>query len=101
RRFDPALSMNADSGYSSRHLTDICRHCGTCARICHFGAIQVNDSSWTYDRKTCMGCGLCTEHCPEQALSLYRDKEKTHPLDLDLIKAERLTMAKQESANGI
>ncbi len=101
RRFDPVLSMNANSGYSARHLTEICRHCGTCARICHFGAIQVKDSSWAYDRKTCMGCGLCTEHCPGQALLLYRDEEKTRPLDLDLIKAERLSMVKQESANGI
>ncbi len=89
RRFDPHLTMNADAGYSCRCDDAACRRCGTCARICQFGAIRAADGNWQYDRAACMGCGLCTEHCPEQALSLYRDAAKTVPLDLRLLKRER------------
>jgi ferredoxin len=35
-----------------------------------------------------MGCGLCAEHCPNGALSLFIDPEKPLPLDLDLLKQE-------------
>ncbi len=83
KRVDPGLTMSADSGYSVRHDDAGCRHCGTCARICPFGAVRVAGETWTYGRATCLGCGLCTEHCPEQALTLYRDAAKTVPLDLD------------------
>lgn len=101
RRFDPGLTMNADSGYSTHHQDEICQHCGTCVRICPFEAIRVTDSDWIYDRAACMGCGLCTEHCPEQAISLYRDKNKTVPLDLDMIRAEALRLEGQGPINGI
>lgn len=88
RRFDPKLSMAANSGYSIEHNTTLCRNCGTCAKICQFGAIRFRDNIWTYDRPICMGCELCAEHCPQQAITLVRDPNKTVPLDLDLIKAE-------------
>jgi Fe-S-cluster-containing hydrogenase component 2 len=101
RRFGPGLTMNANSGYSTHHHDEICRHCGTCARACHFGAIRVTGQNWIYDRAACMGCGLCTEHCPEQALALYRDADKTVPLDLDMIRAEGLTVEGEGSRNGI
>ncbi|HOE80431.1 MAG TPA: 4Fe-4S binding protein [Smithellaceae bacterium] len=101
RRFSPDLTMNADSGYATYHRDEACRHCGTCAQVCHFGAIQVTEQDWIYDRTSCMGCGLCTEHCPEQALSLYRDANKTVPLDLDMLKAGELTEEGADSGNGI
>ena len=40
------------------------------------------------DADLCTGCELCVEHCSGNALSLYRDADKTVPLDLDIIKNE-------------
>jgi ferredoxin len=88
RRFDKGLSMAANSGYSVQHDDIFCKKCGTCAGICQFGAIQVVDNQWSYHRDICMGCELCVEHCPEQALLLYQDSDKTVPLNLDLIRRE-------------
>lgn len=91
RRFDRRLSMAAQSGYSVVRDEDACKGCGTCARICQFGALGVDNGTWIYRRDLCMGCELCVEHCPEQALSLYRDSEKPTPLDLDIVRADYLT----------
>ena len=88
KKFDPSLSMSADSGYSVIYDNLKCRKSGTCARICMFGAVKFMDGIRKYDKKTCMGCGLCVEHCPEQALSLLRDADKSVPLDMDLVREE-------------
>jgi len=88
RKFDQTASMAAESGYSVVCDEARCKKCGTCERICMFGAMTINDGTRSYDRKECMGCELCVEHCPEQALSLYRDPEKSVPLDLDVVRAE-------------
>lgn len=101
RRFSRDLTMNANSGYSVRHHDKTCRHCGTCAGTCHFGAIRVTDREWIYNREACMGCGLCTEHCPEQSLSLYRDDGKTVPLDLDMIRRSGRAEEKAGAKDGI
>jgi ferredoxin len=88
RRFDPNLTMNADSGYSMQHNDAICRRCGACARFCQFEAIVFNGDKRTYQKELCLGCGLCMEHCPEQAISIYQDPHKTVPLDMDIVRKE-------------
>jgi ferredoxin len=50
--------------------------------------VTVNDGTRTYDKNACMGCELCVEHCPEQALSLFQDPDKSVPLDMDLVRTE-------------
>lgn len=90
KRFDKNLSGSAESGYSIKRDVERCRLCDTCTDICQFGAIQIKDGRWTYSRSVCMGCGLCYEHCPEQALSMYNDLNKSVPLDLDVVRAEFL-----------
>jgi len=42
-----------------------CRACGTCVRICPFGARHVLEGSARVG--DCFGCGLCASHCPEGA----------------------------------
>jgi ferredoxin len=29
-----------------------------------------------------MGCGVCVAHCPQEALSLQRDRAKGEPLEI-------------------
>jgi len=94
RRFDPGLTMNADSGYSMHRDEALCRQCGACARICQFEAIVQSGDQQTYHKEICLGCGLCMEHCPEQAIRIYRDPQKTVPLDMDIVKNEYASVQK-------
>lgn len=87
KRFNPSYSMGIESGYSVTRDAQKCTHCGTCATTCHFEAITYQDGAFGhYQKGTCMGCGLCVEHCPNEALSLYVDENKSLPLDIDLVK---------------
>jgi Pyruvate/2-oxoacid:ferredoxin oxidoreductase delta subunit len=86
RRFDSSLSMAAHSGYSVEHNDALCKKCGICSTKCQFGAIQVLNGNWHYQRDICMGCELCVENCTERVLQLYRDPEKAVPLDLDIVR---------------
>jgi pyruvate formate lyase activating enzyme len=46
------------------YYEDRCTHCGTCAEICHAGAIGESSSGrLTTDRSLCDGCGVCAEAC--------------------------------------
>jgi ferredoxin len=38
--------------------------------------------------EACMGCGVCIEHCTEEALSLLRDENKGIPLEINKLMAE-------------
>ncbi len=51
--------------------------------------------------KNLHGLRLVPGTLPGAGSFTLQDTEKTHPLDLDLIKSERLAMEKQGSANGI
>jgi ferredoxin len=86
RRWSKELSMTAGSGYSVARDASVCKGCGACAAVCHFGALTFEDGLRTYERKLCLGCELCVEHCPQGALSLYSDGEKAFPLDMDIVR---------------
>lgn len=90
KRFNDRFSMNADSGYAVEFNEKRCRYHGKCAEVCPVEAITVdkNKKTFAYDKDSCLGCGLCVEHCPEKALSLYIDKTKPVPLDIDLVRKE-------------
>lgn len=87
KKFNSSHRMNIESGYSVKRDPKLCKNCGTCSETCHFGAIEYKDGKVAhYSVWDCMGCGLCIEHCPNNALSLYRDDAKSLPLDMDLVK---------------
>lgn len=89
-QLDNSLSMTAESGYAVHYDGEKCNNCGKCATVCHFGAIELNNDHFDYNKNNCMGCELCVENCPQNALALYVAPGKPLPLDLDKI-MERAT----------
>jgi Fe-S-cluster-containing hydrogenase component 2 len=88
KKFNSSNRMSIESGYSVKRDPKKCKNCGSCAKICHCNAIEFERGKWGhYSKWDCMGCGLCVEHCPNGALSLYVDEAKSLPLDIDLVKA--------------
>ena len=39
----------------------------------------------------CMGCGVCVDMCPDQAIALRREPPKGEPLDVEQLKSQRQT----------
>jgi heterodisulfide reductase subunit A-like polyferredoxin len=74
--------MLASSGYVARVDADLCAACGTCADVCQFGAISVDDGFARIDAAACMGCGVCISKCSYDALSLVRDPAKGQLLEI-------------------
>jgi Pyruvate/2-oxoacid:ferredoxin oxidoreductase delta subunit len=74
--------MLASSGYVARVDADLCAACGTCADVCQFAVISVDDGFAHIDAADCMGCGVCVAHCPQEAISLVRDPAKGEPLEI-------------------
>ncbi|MFC2077449.1 ATP-binding protein [Candidatus Bipolaricaulota bacterium] len=48
--------------------SDLCDHCGTCAKACQFGAIAVIGKKVLVYDELCHGCGLCQMACPMGAI---------------------------------
>jgi MinD superfamily P-loop ATPase len=46
-----------------------CTACGTCLRVCIYGAVSANDE-YAIDREACDGCGLCEQLCPAQCIEM-------------------------------
>jgi len=87
--------MLASSGYVAQVDVELCAGCGSCADVCQFNAISVDDGLARIDAAACMGCGVCVAHCPQEALSLLRDPAKGEPLEI-----QELIAHAAESAQG-
>jgi len=74
--------MLASSGYVCKVDEALCIGCETCAGLCQFAAIQVQDYLSQVDESLCMGCGVCVAHCDQGALSLERDPARGEPLEI-------------------
>lgn len=53
-----------------------CLGFGTCAGICPFGAIRVENGVAVVDREACKACGKCVEVCPRHLIALIPYKSK-------------------------
>jgi heterodisulfide reductase subunit A-like polyferredoxin len=80
--------MLASSEYVAVVDGDLCAGCGTCADVCQFAAISVDDGFAHVDAAACMGCGVCVAHCPQEAISLLRDATKGEPLEIQRLIAD-------------
>lgn len=88
KKISTQLEMNAESGYSIQIDKKTCDLSANCTAVCPVGALEIKAGDLHYQRDKCLGCELCVEQCPRGAISLYRDPEKTLPLDIDLIEQQ-------------
>ncbi len=55
----------------------LCSGCGTCIRICPYGAIQKDERGIAKVIEVmCKGCGTCGASCPERAISMRHFKDE-------------------------
>ena len=76
------VPMLAPSGYVSQVDEGLCVGCGLCVEVCPFDALSLKNGVAAVDEVSCMGCGVCVPRCPQDALALHRDASKGDPLDI-------------------
>ena len=86
---DPVIEEKNDfwSGVTAKVDSSKCTGCGTCADLCRFDAIYMDDKA-EIDHFSCEGCTVCATFCPEEAISLepnlsgewYKSKTKYGPM---------------------
>ena len=57
------------SGVKAVVNKDRCTACNTCAELCRYDAITMNEYA-EVDDFSCEGCGVCAHFCPEKAIDL-------------------------------
>ena len=80
--------MIASSGYMAQVDPDLCAGCGSCADVCQFAAISVDDGFAEIDAVACMGCGGCVARCPQEVIRLAREPAKGEPVEIQKLIAE-------------
>ncbi len=110
------------SGVTARVDQDKCSGCGTCAELCRFDAISMDERA-EIDHFSCEGCTVCSVFCPEEAISLepnlsgewYKSETKYGPMIhaaihigeensgklVSLVKREARELAEKRKANWI
>lgn len=67
------LEEEHDFSASSEPVIDYddCVHCGTCAEVCRFDAVELNaEGRPLFIPIACEGCGVCSHMCPEGAIEM-------------------------------
>ncbi len=64
-------------GKSEKSCTYACYGLGTCASVCPFGAIKMENRVAVVDPEKCTGCGICISACPQGVIALVYKKKTT------------------------
>jgi ferredoxin len=71
------LPMINSTNYLSEIDEDLCIGCGICVEKCPIDAITLNDNNVAErNAEWCIGCGICAHFCPENAISLLEGMRK-------------------------
>ena len=62
--------MHSASPYLARIDSDECVGCGVCVDMCPMDAITLEDDIAVLEDERCLGCGICAHHCDTEAVSL-------------------------------
>jgi ferredoxin len=62
--------------YIARHDPELCSSCGVCTERCQMEAITLGSMSAELNQDRCIGCGLCVSTCSSGALSLVLKPEQ-------------------------
>jgi len=81
--------MLASSGFVVRRTSATCVGCGLCAEACPFDALSMEDGTLQIDEAVCMGCSVCVSKCAHGVLKLVRDSAKGEPLVLSELLADQ------------
>lgn len=79
------ISDAVNSYYYAQIDPQACSACGTCAdERCQVNAIAEGENAYSVIQEKCIGCGLCIDTCPSEAIQLVRkqaDKISPPPKD--------------------
>jgi ferredoxin len=53
-----------------------CIGCGICVEKCPIEAISLIDGKVHDDKNRCIGCGICVHHCPENARTIIKTEQR-------------------------
>ncbi len=49
-----------------------CSGCGACTEVCYFGARTLREGSLEVSRDACYGCGLCVDVCSQECIEMVK-----------------------------
>jgi 2-oxoglutarate ferredoxin oxidoreductase subunit delta len=64
--------------YKIAHNRKWCKNCGICVAVCskHVYEMDSNDRQAIVNPQDCIGCQMCTEHCPDFALIVVEVRDE-------------------------
>ncbi|MFX4261773.1 4Fe-4S dicluster domain-containing protein [Pelotomaculum propionicicum] len=95
--------MAHPSNFIPRLAEDQCVGCGTCARSCHIGAIDMRPDEKGVElpcisQDLCIGCGVCASACPRGTLVMSRRDAIHVPPKNSMEKFSRIAGEKRRSS---
>ena len=70
------ISEAVNSNFYAEIDPEACSACGTCAdERCQVNAIAEGDNAYRVISERCIGCGLCIDTCPSEAIQLIRKED--------------------------